>query len=110
MEYQEYKYTPTYSKQNKKVGANNAKQFWSMPVSVSAEDKTAEADVSQEHKTVTNAWPGPHQNGDNLSEISANLIKKQGDYPPFETKNNSFINAMELFYCHTRKKNSKDLF
>ncbi|NRA87833.1 MAG: SWIM zinc finger family protein [Rhizobiales bacterium] len=44
------------------------------------------------------------------SQISASLIKKQGDYPDFWTRNNSFIEAMEIFYQSTRKKNDKILF
>jgi uncharacterized Zn finger protein len=108
MEYQGAKYTPTYIKQDKKPLTNRVKQFWSMPASVHAIEE------NRDNKQETKGWPGAHQNSDNLndnlSEISAALIKKQGDYPSFWKKNNSFINAMELFYSHTRKKNNKDLF
>lgn len=119
MEYQDYKYTPTYIKQDKKVLTNNAKQFWSMPASVhsinenideSKDNSETQESVNLAHKTETSGWPSTDQNNNNLSEISAALIKKQGDYPAFWIKNNSFINAMELFYSHTRKKNNKDLF
>ena len=39
--------------------------------------------------------------------ITGALIKKQGDYPPFWDKTNSFISAMEDFYLTTKKKNRK---
>ena len=42
---------------------------------------------------------------DNQSEIIAALIKKQGDYPPFWYRNNSFINAMEQIYLNINMKN-----
>jgi uncharacterized Zn finger protein len=132
MEYQQHKYTcthinrdkaaltPKYSKQ--KV---NLSQFWTMParipvINVNLEENIAQtADEKSTDKTdvrdvlnsaLTGEWPANHQPSDNITEISAALIKKQGDYPAFWTKNNSFINAMELFYSHTRKKNKKDLF
>ncbi len=100
MEYQHYKYTPAYSKKSKKAPAINARQFWSMPADVHITDKEKQE----------SAWPKAQQNSDSINGISAALIKKQGDYPAFWTKNNSFIDAMELFYAHTRKKNNKALF
>ena len=41
--------------------------------------------------------------------ISAPLIKKQGDYPAFWHRNNSFVSAMEEIYSNIRKKNKKVL-
>lgn len=41
--------------------------------------------------------------------ISAPLIKKQGDYPAFWHRNNSFVAAMEEVYSNIRKKNKKVL-
>ncbi len=41
--------------------------------------------------------------------ISAPLIKKQGDYPAFWHRNNSFVAAMEEIYSNVRKKNNKIL-
>jgi uncharacterized Zn finger protein len=40
--------------------------------------------------------------------VSAVLVKKQGDFPPFWNRDNSFIEAMEAFYGHVKTKN-KDL-
>ena len=40
------------------------------------------------------------------TSVSAILIKKQGDYPPFWQRNNSFIDVMEEFYTRVRTKNS----
>ena len=41
--------------------------------------------------------------------ISAILIKKQGDYPAFWHRDNSFIASMEDIYSHVRKKNKASL-
>lgn len=41
----------------------------------------------------------------NQSGVSAILIKKQGDYPPFWDKDNSFIEAMEELYDRVKGKN-----
>ncbi|NQY64668.1 MAG: SWIM zinc finger family protein [Alteromonadaceae bacterium] len=139
MVYQQHKYTPIHVKREK-VGLTkqtvNASRFWSMPASVqlvnTGVDESMEENVNKKtgksvlHKNVSvkyeveaelrsesapiGTWPSNHQSSDNITEISAALIKKQGDYPEFWTKSNSFINAMELFYSHTRKKNQKDLF
>lgn len=47
-----------------------------------------------------------NQNGEKeiLNTVGA-LIKKQGDYPPFWDRHNSFIRAMENIYLHVRLKN-----
>ncbi len=42
------------------------------------------------------------------SIVAAIAIKKQGDYPPFWQRDNSFIEAMEEFYQRVRNKN-KDI-
>ncbi|MBN2444636.1 MAG: SWIM zinc finger family protein [Spirochaetales bacterium] len=41
--------------------------------------------------------------------ISALLIKKQGDYPSFWERDNSFIETMEAIYDHIRLKNKDNL-
>jgi uncharacterized Zn finger protein len=41
------------------------------------------------------------------SVISALLIKKGGDYPPFWDRDNSFIEAMEAYYLALRKNGQK---
>lgn len=41
--------------------------------------------------------------------ISALLIKKQGDYPSFWERDNSFIEAMETIYEYIRSKNKDSL-
>ncbi len=41
--------------------------------------------------------------------VAAALVKKQGDYPPFWNRHNSFIAVMENFYEITRRKNKKSL-
>ncbi|WP_299010380.1 SWIM zinc finger family protein [uncultured Shewanella sp.] len=42
-------------------------------------------------------------------DIGAALIKKQGDYPEFWTRSNSFIGAMEEIYSNIKRKNLKAL-
>ena len=41
--------------------------------------------------------------------ISASIIKKQGDYPAFWHKQNSFISSMESIYTCAKVKNKRDL-
>ena len=112
LEHQQYKYTPAYIKRDKKALTINARQFWSMPATVHpvVQENSDDKLVQEEAKKEIKGWPSTQQNSESISEISAALIKKQGDYPAFWKKNNSFINAMELFYAHTRKKNNKALF
>lgn len=43
------------------------------------------------------------------TNVPAILIKKQGDYPPFWHRNNSFIEVMEEFYRRVRTKNNNVL-
>lgn len=43
------------------------------------------------------------------TNVPAILIKKQGDYPPFWHRNNSFIEVMEEFYKRVRTKNNNVL-
>ncbi len=43
------------------------------------------------------------------TNVPAILIKKQGDYPPFWQRNNSFIEVMEDFYTRVRTKNGSVL-
>jgi uncharacterized Zn finger protein len=43
------------------------------------------------------------------ANVSAILIKKQGDFPSFWKKDNSFIDAMEEFYLRVRTKNNSIL-
>ncbi|MEM9149900.1 MAG: SWIM zinc finger family protein [Cyanobacteria bacterium P01_F01_bin.3] len=43
------------------------------------------------------------------TNVPAILIKKQGDFPPFWQRNNSFIEVMEEFYTRIRNKNNNIL-
>ena len=45
----------------------------------------------------------------NQSGVSAILIKKQGDYPPFWDKDNSFLEAMEELYGRVKAKNQNSI-
>jgi len=48
-------------------------------------------------------------NNEREQKVSAILIKKQGDFPAFWNKNNSFIGAMEDIYEQVKKKNRESL-
>ncbi|MBM7073940.1 SWIM zinc finger family protein [Shewanella sp. 202IG2-18] len=92
----QYKYVPLITKKtvnrSKNVALDNSlqsnhrvKAFWQM-------SDWPEKEVELEEQT-----------------ISAPLIKKQGDYPAFWTRSNSFVAAMEEIYSNVRKKNKKVL-
>jgi hypothetical protein len=49
------------------------------------------------------------EEGDIEYKLSATLIKKQGDYPPFWNKQNSFIATMESFYQYIKRKHKNSL-
>lgn len=55
------------------------------------------------------AWDLEALDIEESTSISASLIKKQGDYPEFWDRSNSFINAMESLYQRVRYKNRKAL-
>ena len=58
-------------------------------------------------------WAGtalpPTEPRANAPGVAALLIKKQGDYPAFWDRNNSFITAMEQIYEQVRTKNKESL-
>lgn len=63
---------------------------------------------------LTDFWQGetplPHTTESlQPTNVSAILVKKQGDYPPFWDRNNSFIEVMEEFYTRVRTKNKNIL-
>lgn len=74
---------PFHDKPSKKIDSSQ-ESFWEMGV---IHEETANDDKDE-----------------NLT-ISAALVKKQGDYPPFWNRQNSFLAVMENFYELTRKKN-----
>lgn len=58
-------------------------------------------------------WQGqsalPEVSGPSSAGVSALVIKKQGDYPPFWNKSQSFVEVMEELYDRVKAKN-KDIF
>lgn len=46
---------------------------------------------------------------DSNAKVVAALVKKQGDFPPFWHRHNSFVTVMENFYDLIRRKNKKFL-
>ncbi|MEO1388788.1 MAG: SWIM zinc finger family protein [Cyanobacteria bacterium J06634_6] len=61
-------------------------------------------------KSLASFWQGeqplpPTVETPQPTTVSAILIKKQGDYPAFWQRNNSFIEVMEEFYTRVRTKN-----
>ncbi|MEH6446944.1 MAG: SWIM zinc finger family protein [Oceanospirillaceae bacterium] len=63
--------------------------------------------VSQDRFWNLTKWPLLLE--DEVPQISASLIKKQGDYPPFWDNSNSFVDAMEDIYLQVKRKNKKSL-
>ncbi|MEY2975951.1 MAG: SWIM zinc finger family protein [Prochlorotrichaceae cyanobacterium] len=53
--------------------------------------------------------PPPEVSPPSSCGVSALAIKKQGDYPPFWSKNQSFLDVMEELYDRVKAKN-KDIF
>lgn len=54
-------------------------------------------------------WESDALLNDEEPHISASLIKKQGDYPPFWERQNSFITAMDNVYQIIKNKNKKSI-
>lgn len=87
--YLSYKYTPFKTKisSTKSAGVQqiNSDRYWGMT-----------------------DWELPTIDQDTI-DIQASLIKKQGDYPEFWIRSNSFISAMEDIYSTIKKKNKHSL-
>jgi uncharacterized Zn finger protein len=84
MEYEAQLFTPIIT--SNKTQKHTQERFWNMP-----------------------QWNLEKQNTENIEDIAASLIKKQGDYPAFWDRSNSFVGAMENFYKATKVKNKKAL-
>ncbi|MEL7226373.1 MAG: SWIM zinc finger family protein [Cyanobacteria bacterium J06576_12] len=68
----------------------------------------------EQQVSLTHFWQGEKRlptNPDSPqpTNVPAILIKKQGDFPPFWQRNNSFISVMEDFYTRVRTKNNNIL-
>ncbi|MBE9079333.1 SWIM zinc finger family protein [Romeria aff. gracilis LEGE 07310] len=65
--------------------------------------------VEASRVTLKTFWQGERQlpaiEASEPTPVSAILIKKQGDYPPFWQRENSFVEVMEEFYERVRSKN-----
>ncbi len=98
LELTDYRY-PVFESDNTPLTANQTlklEQFWQMkPAAETANDQPTLNAEDKDKQAIT---------------TSAALIKKQGDYPEFWPRNNSFIGAMEDIYAAVRKKNNKQLF
>ncbi|MEL6940466.1 MAG: SWIM zinc finger family protein [Cyanobacteria bacterium J06598_1] len=74
------------------------------PKTVALEQPSSPASFWQGAKPLPTAVETPQP-----ANVSAILIKKQGDFPPFWQRNNSFIEVMEEFYTRVRTKNKNIL-
>ena len=83
-----------------------AEARFTVPSRMPAADDTGLKDFWQ-GGSIPDGPQGP-QNPDGPG-IPALLIKKQGDYPPFWPRDNSFTSAMEAIYEQVRIKNKKSL-
>ena len=89
LEFDKQLFSPiTHESKKKKI---TQAQFWNM-TQWNLMDETSEQIKNEENE-----------------RIGATIIKKQGDYPAFWDKTNSFVNAMEQFYTATWRKNKKVL-
>lgn len=74
---------------------------------------TAPQPVPLESVDLRAFWQGealpPMEESASPSAVSGILVKKQGDFPPFWQRNNSFVEAMERLYDYVRSKNKKKL-
>lgn len=87
------------------VEMSYAKQLYT-PVNIS----TANYTKPQQFWSMT-SFPEYEEEAEQLpQQIQAALIKKQGDYPAFWDRSNSFIQAMEQIYTTVKHKNKKGLF
>ncbi len=97
LELSDYRY-PVFESDNTPLSANQSAklgQFWQMkPAQETVNEQPTMNTMDEDKQTTT---------------TSAALIKKQGDYPEFWPRNNSFISAMEDIYAAVRKKNNKQL-
>ncbi len=86
----------------KDVPIESVESYYTRPV----RELTAETGVTSHKAFWTGAkrLPAPPANPPQ-SAVSAILIKKQGDYPPFWQKDISFISVMEELYERVRTKN-----
>jgi uncharacterized Zn finger protein len=82
-----------------------------MPVSTRYSQPVQEAIAKK--LTYKAFWSGlslpDHQPAARTLSIPALLIKKQGDYPPFWERSNSFLEAMEHIYQQVQVKNKESL-
>ena len=66
--------------------------------------------VTVAEQSLKEFWQGeqrsqPPDTDENTSGVPAILVKKQGDFPPFWQRDNSFIGAMEELYQRVKTKN-----
>ncbi len=89
------------------VPLKSTDSFYTKPVK---EAITKESELScKEFWTGKKKPPASLEKQPNQSGVSAILIKKQGDYPPFWPKDNSFIEVFEELYQRVKLKNNKML-
>ena len=70
-----------------------------------------EVTVLEQQVSLTHFWQGASPlpsivETPQPANVPAILVKKQGDFPPFWQRNNSFIEVMEDFYTRVRTKNN----
>jgi len=87
--------------------------FHTRPTKAGAGTK-AQAGASVSHREfwagarrLPSATPTAASSSSSQARVSALLVKKQGDYPPFWHKDNSFIEVMEELYDRVRTKNAQ---
>ncbi|MEL6880675.1 MAG: SWIM zinc finger family protein [Cyanobacteria bacterium J06554_3] len=89
---------------SEKTAPESAKSLHTIPTLVDLNEQHSLHDFWQGEARLPNDIESPQP-----TNVSAILIKKQGDFPPFWQRNNSFIEVMEEFYTRVRTKNDNIL-
>ncbi len=86
-------------------GVEPSERLYPQPVAVDISKKHSLRDFWQPEKPLPAALADDIEKPPSAS-VSAILVKKQGDFPPFWERDNSFIEVMEEFYTRVRTKNN----
>ena len=85
----------------KQAAPEPAKSLHTIPELVDLNEQVSLHDFWQGEARLPNDIESPQP-----TNVPAILVKKQGDFPPFWQRNNSFIEVMEEFYTRVRTKNA----
>ncbi len=87
----------------------HAAAFYTPPETLPAQGETKEGETKESETNLREFWQGKKQLPQTMealpeNSVSAIQIKKQGDFPAFWHRDNSFIEAMETLYEQVKSK------